>query len=99
MHDIALLRNRVIAEIFDAIDAEPTVLGDVISAIEAGKSFQTSEILAQPNELGVLKVSAVSWSTFRPEQAKALNSDYEPEDHHYVCEGKDRKSTRLNSSH
>src|SRR3546814_5697522 len=87
MHDIALLRNRVIAEIFDAIDAEPTVLGAVISAIEAGKSFQTSEILAQPNELGVLKVSAVSWSTFRPEQAKALNSDYEPEDHHYVCEG------------
>src|SRR3546814_10609838 len=29
MHAIELLRNRVIAEIFDAIDVEPTVLGEI----------------------------------------------------------------------
>lgn len=85
--DIALLRSRVIAETFDAVDADPSVLGDVIRDIQAGKSFQTSEILAQPSEFGVLKVSAVSWSNFRPEQAKSLNSDYQPEQHHRVCAG------------
>ncbi len=87
LRDTRLLRNRVIAETFDGIDIEPSVLGDVIRDIQAGKSFQTSEILAQPNELGVLKVSAVSWSNFRPDQAKALNGDYEPGSHHRVCTG------------
>lgn len=87
LNDTRLLRSRVISEIFDEIEAQPSVLGHVIREIQAGKSFQTSEILAQPNELGVLKVSAVSWSSFRPEQAKSLNSDYQPEESHRVRKG------------
>src|SRR3546814_650594 len=35
----------------------------------------------------VTGVQTCALPIFRPEQAKALNSDYEPEDHHYVCEG------------
>jgi type I restriction enzyme, S subunit len=61
-------------------------LGDVLLGIEAGKSFQTSETLARDNELGVLKVSAVTWSAFRPEEAKAVIG-YEPEDSHRVKAG------------
>ena len=53
-----------------------TSLGDVLAGIETGKSFQTSEVLARPDELGVLKVSAVSWSEFLPNEAKALMGDY-----------------------
>lgn len=83
--EVALLRSCIIAETFEVVDAQAIVLGNVIRGIQAGKSFQTSEILAQPNELGVLKVSAISWSNFRPEQTKALNSDYQPKDHHRVC--------------
>jgi type I restriction enzyme S subunit len=61
-------------------------LGEVLLGIEAGKSFQTSEVLARDDELGVLKVSAVTWSAFRPEQAKAVPG-YKPEEHHRVRSG------------
>lgn len=87
LNDTRLLRSRIIAETFRNIDLAPTVLGEIVHGIQAGKSFQTAEILAQPNELGVLKVSAVSWSNFRPEQAKALNDEYQPEQHHRVYAG------------
>lgn len=60
-----------------------TTLGDVLLGIEAGKSFQTSDVLAKEDELGVLKVSAVTWSAFKPEEAKAV-SGYTPETHHRV---------------
>ena len=61
-------------------------LGDVLLSIEAGKSFQTSEVLARENELGILKVSAVSWSSFRPEEAKAV-LNHEPDERHRVKAG------------
>lgn len=62
---------------------EQMTLGDVLLGIETGKSFQTSDVLAKTDELGVLKVSAVTWSAFRPEEAKAVNG-YTPETHHRV---------------
>lgn len=65
---------------------QPT-LGDVLLDIQAGKSFQTAEILARQDELGVLKVSAVTWSAFQPDEAKALNGEYVPDANHRVREG------------
>lgn len=61
-------------------------LGDVLLGIEAGKSFQTTEAMARHDELGVLKVSAVSWTAFRPDEAKAVVG-YEPEEQHRVRSG------------
>ena len=65
---------------------EPT-LGDVLLDIQAGRSFQTAEVLARPDELGVLKVSAVTWSDFQPDEAKALNGKYVPDVNHRVRKG------------
>ncbi len=65
---------------------QPT-LGDVLLDIQAGKSFQTAEVLARPNELGVLKVSAVTWSDFQPDEAKALNGEHVPDVNHWVRKG------------
>ena len=76
-------------EVFESEEARgwpEVLLGDVLLCIEAGKSFQTGEIQACENELGVLKVSAVTWSSFKPDEAKVVN-DYEPESHHRVCNG------------
>jgi hypothetical protein len=64
-----------------------TKLGDVLLNIEAGKSSQTAETMAHPNELGVLKVSAVTWSEFQPKEAKALRSAYTPAQTHRVKGG------------
>lgn len=63
-----------------------STLGDVLLGIESGKSFQTTEALARNDELGVLKVSAVTWSAFRPDEAKAV-VNHVPEEHHRVCKG------------
>lgn len=67
--------------------SENITLGDVLANIETGKSFLTAEILARPDELGVLKVSAVSWSEFLPNEAKALKGDYTPAESHKIKEG------------
>lgn len=63
---------------------EDMTLGDVLTEIETGKSFQTTEILARPDQLGVLKVSALSSSEFLPDEAKALAGDYTPAESHKV---------------
>jgi restriction endonuclease S subunit len=62
-------------------------LGDVLLDIQSGKSFQTAEVPARADELGVLKVSAVTWSDFRADEAKALKGNYEPAESHKVCRG------------
>jgi type I restriction enzyme, S subunit len=78
------LRARVLVSIERA---ERVPLGDMLLGVEAGKSFQTSERLANDNELGVLKVSAVSWSEFRPDEAKAIDEEYLPDARHRVVKG------------
>lgn len=62
-------------------------LSDSLLGIEAGKSFQTSDRLANEYELGVLKVSAVTWSEFNANEAKAIDGDYQPDDRHRVRVG------------
>ena len=64
-----------------------STLGDVLLDIQAGKSFQTAEVLARPEEFGVLKVSAITWSEFQADEAKALTGQYEPAESHKVRKG------------
>lgn len=52
-------------------------LGDVLSDIEAGRSFKALDRPAAGQEWGVLKVSCVSWGEFRPEENKALPAGIE----------------------
>jgi len=55
--------------------------------IETGKSIQTTELIAREDQLGVLKVSAVSWGEFRAKEAKVVEPGYQPEEHHRVRKG------------
>jgi type I restriction enzyme, S subunit len=79
-----LLRDKVFGSLEDA---KRVPLGEILLGIEAGRSFQTSERLAIENELGVLEVSAVSWSEFRPSEAKAIDGVYLPDARHRVISG------------
>jgi type I restriction enzyme S subunit len=86
-------------EVFESEEAKGwprRALGDVLTRIEAGKSFQTTERLAATDEVGVLKVSAVTWADFRPQEAKATEGNYEPAPHHRVRKG-DILITRANT--
>lgn len=62
------------------------VLGEILRGFESGKSFQTTEAIARTDELGVLKVSALSWSAFNPDEAKVV-VNHEPAEHHRVKAG------------
>ena len=57
-----------------------TTVGAVLKGIVSGKSIQTLERPVQGNELGILKVSAVTWGAFRPAENKALPAGHDPKD-------------------
>jgi len=50
----------------------PHVLGDLLERIEAGRSFGAASRPAQPEEWGIVKVSAMTYGEFREEENKAL---------------------------
>ncbi|MEP7338927.1 MAG: restriction endonuclease subunit S [Acidobacteriota bacterium] len=86
--EVEALTRRIHEQSLEALeDAQRVTLGELLLGIEAGKSFQTSERLAGEHELGVLKVSAVSWTEFRADQAKAIDGNYIPDDRHFVRQG------------
>ena len=57
-------------------------LGDLLTGIETGKSFQCEERPPSAEEVGVVKVSAVSWGEYREQESKTcmsadrVNADY-----------------------
>lgn len=53
-------------------------LGEVLERIEAGTSFKAQDRPAVNGEIGVLKLSAVTWNKFRPCENKALLPDCDP---------------------
>ncbi|MFJ4088706.1 restriction endonuclease subunit S [Pseudomonas psychrophila] len=62
-------------------------LGQVIEGFETGRSIQAAGTPAGPNEFGVLKISAVTWGRFQPEENKALFSIDKPRPHETVKSG------------
>jgi restriction endonuclease S subunit len=52
-------------------------LGDVLTGIEAGKCVSCVERPADLTEWGVLKVSAVTWGTFKPAENKVLPDGFD----------------------
>jgi type I restriction enzyme S subunit len=81
---VSQLKNQMFLKLEDA---ERVPFGDLLIGIEAGKSFQTLETLAQEDEIGVIKLSAISWGCFNPREAKAISNDYLPDDRHRICKG------------
>jgi type I restriction enzyme S subunit len=47
-------------------------LGDLIDAIEAGKNLRCEERPPEPHERGIVKISAVTWGAFDPQEAKSV---------------------------
>ncbi|MGR6861584.1 restriction endonuclease subunit S [Aliivibrio salmonicida] len=65
---------------FSPSDTKPNgKLGDVIVNFKAGKSVKSSSSRADKNEVGVLKVSAVSRGIYKPEENKLVTSLEEQE--------------------
>ncbi|PGH40917.1 hypothetical protein COO58_29110 [Micromonospora sp. WMMA1996] len=75
-----LIRSLRQASVLGGADADHSlpagwrwgILGDVIASVEAGQSFSCHPRPARPDEWGVIKVSAMTWGEFRPEENKAV---------------------------
>lgn len=57
-------------------------LGQLLHRIEGGKSFECLTRPAEPNEWGVVKVSAMTWGTFLEDEQKAIPpaAEFDPDD-------------------
>ena len=62
-------------------------LSDILEGIEAGRSFQCLTRPAGAQEWGVIKVSAMTWGFFRPEENKAIPPDRDPEGRFEIAPG------------
>ena len=78
---LAKTRKRLVSLERSALDAhfgaaESTApLGDLIENISAGKSFGAASAQAQDDQWGIIKVSAMTWGAFKPEENKAVPPD------------------------
>ena len=53
-------------------EGTPSAIGHLLAGIEAGKSFRCEGRPAREGEWGVIKVSAMSWGEFLPDEQKAV---------------------------
>ncbi len=72
-------------------------LGDLLDDIEAGKSFKTPGRPAEPDEWGVIKVSAMTWGMFDENENKAV-LDVDRINPRYQIERGDLLLSRANTS-
>lgn len=54
---------------------ELVALGDVVESVSAGKSFGSSNAPAREGEWGIIKVSAMTWGEFNPDENKAVPAE------------------------
>jgi len=57
------------------VNEDGVQLGEIVKSISAGKSFGTANAPAGNDEWGIIKVSAMTWGEFRPEENKAVSGD------------------------
>ena len=62
-------------------------LGEVILRIEAGSSPQCEKRSKTESEWGIIKISAISWDRFNPNENKALPSSIPPKKEFEICVG------------
>lgn len=75
---IRQLKRQALDVCFGNPDWVHSELGSLLSGIEAGKNMRCEERPPKGDELGVIKVSAVTWGRFDPTQSKTLPQDYLP---------------------
>jgi type I restriction enzyme, S subunit len=89
-NDIA---QKLMAALFKQMFGSPNTtweeckLSEIIASLEPGKSIQAKEEPAREGKWGVLKVSAVTYGRFLPEQNKELPDNYAPDPAYEVKEG------------
>ena len=91
------LRRPVLSRFLETAETQNLRAGDLISAIEPGKSPRAENRPPTTGEYGVLKVSAVNPAGFRPSESKRVLDPSVFAEHHRVRDG-DVLITRANTA-
>ncbi len=76
---VSRYKQAVLSKAFSG-ELDRKELGELVVRIKAGKNLRCEERPPRLNEKGVVKVSAVTWGEFRPDQSKTLPTDFEPDE-------------------
>jgi type I restriction enzyme S subunit len=71
-------KEQVLTVCFTEAGPSKSDLGTLLLRIESGKNMRCEERPPRDGELGVVKVSAVTWGHFDSQESKTLPSDYNP---------------------
>ncbi|TDD68446.1 hypothetical protein E1262_15585 [Jiangella aurantiaca] len=93
---LSSLRQAWRQAVLDAVRANDVSLADLVDRVEAGKSFGGSAPSAGPDEWGIIKVSAMTWGEFRPEENKRIPA--EKADPRYEVKAGDLLVSRANTA-
>ncbi|TNH27483.1 hypothetical protein FHG89_18035 [Micromonospora orduensis] len=66
------LRRSILRAVINPADRPMVPLRQLVERIEAGKSFGGAAGPAAPEQWGIIKVSAMTWGEFRPEENKVV---------------------------
>lgn len=69
------LRQSTLSAVVDGPGRRRIPLADLVVRVETGRSFGGAASPATPGEWGIIKVSAMTWGSFRPEENKAVRLD------------------------
>ncbi len=61
--------------------------GEIIESIDAGKSFKCDERPPNDSEVGVAKVSAISWGEYNQSESKTCTDSAKINKGYFICEG------------
>ncbi len=90
------LRQSTLSAVVDGPGRRRIPLADLVVRVETGRSFGGAASPATPGEWGIIKVSAMTWGSFRPEENKAVRLD-QANRRHEIHEG-DLLISRANTS-
>ncbi|MDR6851752.1 type I restriction enzyme S subunit [Sphingomonas sp. BE123] len=81
------LRNSILDLTFESVGSSLISLGEIGMSIEAGKNLKCDERPPNPDENGVVKVSAVSSEHFLALESKTLPKNYTPPERDRIVTG------------
>ncbi|MCG8883003.1 hypothetical protein G1L02_07495 [Tenacibaculum finnmarkense] len=62
-------------------------LGDIINSIDAGKSFKCPEYPVEKGQVGLVKISAVTWDFFNPKETKTVTDKSKINEKYFINSG------------
>jgi type I restriction enzyme, S subunit len=62
-------------------------MGDIVNSIDAGKSFKCPEYPVEKGQVGLVKISAVTWNVFNPTETKTVTDKSRINEKYFINSG------------